>query len=170
MGDGRCRETLTRRDLQRLAAIAKRSRTELLRLNAGLGLLYGRRFLCSVLAGEAGDHFINGLTGFEGFEVWCFFARHPEAPFPAHRHSREDFGESRFGPDPALPETFVGRAVDVQGRSIDGAPGEDPLRLLTEYLRGKATPTARELAAQTLVMIEPEPLLGFHAWPALALR
>lgn len=167
MGGDRCFESIGRRDLKRLATIVRRSREDLLRLQAAWGVLYGRRFLCSVLAGPAADHVLNGVSGFRVFDVWTFFAAHPDAPFPAHRRFREDYGTSRFGRDPALPETFAGRAIDWCGRSIDAAAGEDPLAALGRYLRARPTPTSRQLAAQTLLVIEPADRLGTQAWPAL---
>jgi hypothetical protein len=41
---------------------------------------------------------------------------------------------------------------------------------LQRYLRAGASPTARELAATTIVLIGPEAWLGMLAWPALLLR
>jgi hypothetical protein len=92
---------------------------------------------------------------------------HPDAPFPPHRKAREDYGDSHFGRDPALPDSFKGRAVDVQGRSIDAKPGDDPVAALQRYLRTKSTPTAAELARQSIVLLEPDALLGFEVWPTL---
>jgi len=163
----KCFTPLNRRDLDRLARLVRTSREDFLRLNAGWGLLYAKRFLCSVLAGAAADHYVNGTTGFGEFSVWNFFAQHPEAPYPVQRRSREDYGDSRLGRDPSLPETFTGWAVDVQGRSVEAAPGDDPAAALDRYLRGRATPTARDLASQTLILLEPGPLLGIQAWPTL---
>lgn len=160
-------EPITRRDLKRLAAIVRRERDDFFRLNGAWSLLYSKRLLCVALAGEAAVHALNATSGFVGFEVWSFYAMHPDAPFPSRRKAREDFGDSRFGRDPSLPETFRGRAVDVQGRSIDAKPGDDPVAALQHYLRLKATPTAKDLARQSLVLIDPEPLLGFEAWPTL---
>lgn len=167
MDGSRCYLPIGTRDLKRLAGLVRRSREDFLRLNPGWGLLYGKRFLCSVIAGDAAAHLVNGTTGFRGFEAWNFFAQHPEAAIPTQRRSREDFGKSRFGRDPTLPETFTGRAVDVQGRSLDAAPAEDPAQVLDRYLRGRSTPTARDLSRQTLLFLEPDPLLGVQVWPTL---
>lgn len=168
MDGSRCFLPVGARDLRRLTQLVRQSRDDFLRLNPGWGLLYSKRFLCSVLAGDAASHLVNGVTGFRGFEVWNFFAEHPEAPFPTQRRSREDLGKSRFGRDPTLPETFVGRAVDVQGRSLDASPMEEPAKVLDRYLRARATPTARDLSRQTLILLEPDGLLGVQVWPTLA--
>ncbi|MBX9962785.1 MAG: hypothetical protein K2Y35_07015 [Burkholderiales bacterium] len=163
----RCTEPITRRDLKRIAGVARRERQDFFRLNPAWALLYGKRLLCVGLAGEAGAHAVNGVTGFERFEVWNFYAVHPDAAFPPHRKAREDYGDSHFGRDPALPDSFKGRAVDVQGRSIEAKPGDDPVAALQRYLRTKSTPTAAELARQNIVLLEPDALLGFEAWPTL---
>jgi hypothetical protein len=165
--DGRTRTPITRHDLKRLARIARREREDFFRLNGAWSLLYSKRMICVALAGEAAIHALNATSGFVRFEVWNFFAAHPDAAFPSHRKAREDFGESRFGRDPALPETFRGRAVDIQGRGIDAHPGDDPVTALQRYLRARQTPTAKDLARQSLVLLEPEALLGFEAWPTL---
>ncbi len=160
-------EPITRRDLKRLAALVRREREDFFGLNSAWSLLYSKRLLCVALGGEAAVHALNATSGFVGFEVWNFYAEHPDAPFPARRKAREDFGDSRFGLDPSLPETFKGRAVDVQGRSIEAKPGDDPVTALQRYLRLKETPTAKALARQSLVLLEPEALLGFEVWPTL---
>lgn len=163
----RCRLAITRQDLRRIGGVARRSRQDFFRLNPAWALLYGRRLLATALAGDAAEHFASGARGFTGFEVWCFFAEHPEAAFPPQKRFREDYGRSRFGRDPALPESFAGRAVDVQGRSLRVAPGADPVTTLQAWLRTRPTPTARSLSAGTLVLLEPEPLLGYCVWPTL---
>lgn len=166
----RCLETISKRDLKRLAALAQESRDDFFRLNEEWAERYQHRFLCSALGGEAAAHFLNGISGFARFEVWWFFKANPEVAFPTHRKSREDFGISHFGEDPSLPETFRGRAVDVQGRSVEVDDGDDPLPALQKYLRARATPTARELSRQALVVLEPEVLLGYEAWPTLVIK
>jgi len=163
----RCTEPITRRDLKRVAAIARREREDFFRLNLAWRLLYARRLLCVALAGDAATHSLNGSSGFEAFDAWSFYAVHAEAAFPPHRKAREDFGASRFGRDPALPESFKGRAVDLRGRSIEAMPGDDPVAALHRYLRARTTPTARELANQALVLLEPAALCGYDVWPTL---
>jgi hypothetical protein len=57
----------------------------------------------------------------------------------------------------------------LRGRSIDALPIDDPLEAIQRYLRARASPIARELAAKAVVLIDPEPLLGMEAWPSLVL-
>lgn len=167
--DIRSTEPITRRDLKRLAAIARREREDFFGLNNAWSLLYSKRLICVALAGEAAVHALNATSGFVGFEVWSFYAAHPDAPFPTHRKAREDFGGSHFGRDPAQPESFRGRAVEIQGRSIDANPDDGPVVALQRYLRAKETPTAKELSRQSIVLLEPEAVLGFEVWPTLVL-
>lgn len=164
---GRCFEPIVRRDLARLAGLVRREREDFFRLNAGWSLLYSKRLLASVLAGAAAAHHVNGSSGFDRFEVWSFFAVHPEAPFPVRRQAREDFGVSRFGRDPGAPESFAGRGVDLRGRSVDAGPADSPVSVLHRYLGQRRTPTARTLSGHTLVLLEPDTLLGYVAWPTL---
>lgn len=166
----RCLESISKRDLKRLAVLSQESREDFFRLNDEWREHYADRFLCSALGGEGAAHFLNGVSGFARFEVWWFFRADPDVAFPTHRKSREDFGISHFGEDPSLPETFRGRAVDVQGRSIEVDKGDDPLTALQKYLRARTTPTARELSRQALVLLEPEHLLGYEAWPTLVIK
>ncbi|MEO8040556.1 MAG: hypothetical protein ABI794_17440 [Betaproteobacteria bacterium] len=163
----RCIEPITRRDLKRIATIARHEREDFFRLNVAWALLYAKRLLCVALAGDAASHSLSGTSGFEAFEVWNFYALHPDAPFPPHRRAREDFGPSRFGRDPGLSDAFKGRVIDVRGRSIAAMPGDDPIAAMHRYLRARDTPTAKELAAQTLVLLEPTTLLGYEIWPTL---
>lgn len=166
----RCLEAISRRDLKRLAALSQTARDDFFRLNDEWSRYYGGRFLCSALGGEAAAHYLNGISGFARFEVWWFFRANPEVAFPTHRKSREDFGVSHFGVDPSLPETFAGRAMDIQGRSVEVQEGDELLPALQKYLKARATPTARELSRQALVLLEPELFLGYEAWPTLVIK
>jgi hypothetical protein len=101
--------------------------------------------------------------------VWSFYAEHTDAPFPFQRVSHADYGKSKFGRGPDTPETYQGRRVILQGRSVGGGPGADPLEAIQRYLKAGATPSARELAKKAVVLLEPEELLGIEAWPSLVL-
>ena len=59
--------------------------------------------------------------------------------------------------------------MDLHGRSIDVAPGDDPVEALQRYLKAGATRSARELAQKAVVLIAPDTLLGVEVWPTLAL-
>jgi hypothetical protein len=160
---------ITRTDLKRLARLAREDRDDFFARHREFALLYRKRLLCAALCGGGALHYLNGITGVREFQVWSFYAQHAEAPFPIHQVSHADYGESKFGRGLDLPETYEGRRVVLQGRSIDALPSDDPLEAVQRYLRAAASPTARELAAKAVVLLEPEPLLGFEAWPSLVL-
>jgi len=160
-------ERITRGDLRRLARIAQTERLDFFERHREYALLYRKRLLCAALCGPAALHFLNGASGVGRFEVWSFYAEHPEAAFPHWHEERYDFGPSRFGRLPDAPPTFRGRPVDLAARSIEASPVDDPVEALQHYLRRGATRVARQLAERALVLIEPQPLLGYVVWPTL---
>jgi hypothetical protein len=156
-----------RGDLRRLAAIAAEHRADFFRRHPEFGILYRDRVLCVALAEDAARHYTNGMSGFEAFSVWTFYAEHPEAPFPYQRTEREDFGRPKFGRLPEGPDSFRGRPVALHGRSLIASPIDDPVETLQDYLRKGETPTPRGLARGAVVLIAPERLLGYVVWPTL---
>jgi hypothetical protein len=167
--DSRSHARITRQDLRRLARLAQEERDDFFGRHAEWAILYSRRVLCVALCGDAALHYLNGITGVGEFQVWTFYAENSEASFPVHHVSHLDYGESKFGRGAGLPESYKGLRVVLQGRSLEAATGDDPLEALQRYLKGRATPTPRELAAKAVVLLEPEEFLGFEAWPSLVL-
>ena len=160
---------ISRADLRRLARIAGAEREDFFSRHPEFALLYRKRLLCTALGGDAGLHYLNGTTGVNAFSVWSFYAEHPEAPFPFRRPGRADFGASKFGRAPDAPAAYAGRRVELHGRSIAAAPGDDPAEALLRYLKAGTTRSSRELAHKALVLIAPERVLGAEVWPTLAL-
>ncbi|MCC7079513.1 MAG: hypothetical protein IT530_02485 [Burkholderiales bacterium] len=168
MPDEKSYARITRKDLKRLLAIARMEREDFFSRHKEYAILYRRRVLCTALCGGAALHFANGQTGVRAFDVFTFFAEHPEASFPHWHEERYDFGPSRkFGRLPGAPESFRGRPVDLAGRSIDASATDDPVEALQYYLRRGNSPVARRLAEQAVVLLEPETLMGYEAWPTL---
>ena len=160
---------ITKADLRHLARIAEEEREDFFSRHPEWSILYGKRVLGSALAGDAALHYVNGATGLKEFGVWTFYAEHPDAPFPFQRMTYADFGKSKFGRAPDLPETYQGRRVELQGRSIDALPGDDTLWAVQQYLKAGASISARELSSKGIILLEPDVLLGIAAWPTLAL-
>lgn len=111
----RSSETITAEDLTRLAAIAAKDR-------ASFFSRYPRykdaKVLCVALCQGAALHYINGENGIKDFDVWTFYEQIKQTPdFPPRRLTQYDFGESKFCKHP-LDENYLGRRVDVIGRSI----------------------------------------------------
>ena len=169
MSEQRSYERITKADLKRLARIAATEREDFFGRHPEWSLLYRKRIVCVALCGDAALHFVNGSTGVDAFAVWTFYAEHAEAPFPHQQSSRADFGKSKFGRDATNPDAYEGRRIDLEGRSIDCKPADDPIEALQRYLRSGDTPSARELREKAVVLLEPEKMLGYVAWPSLVL-
>lgn len=152
-------------DLRRLGRIAAADRESLFQRRPEIGRLYRNRLIAVALCQGAALHRVSGTNGVKDFDVWGFFAEHPERPFPARRNATADFGNPKFGTSPGW-EHFRGRRVDLIGRSLPVTPGADPISTLQEYLRAQRTKSARHLAEKAVVLIEPLPLLGHVVWLA----
>jgi hypothetical protein len=159
-------ERITKSDLRRLARIARQEREDLFERHPEWALLYRRRVMCSALCRGAALHFMNGTAGVGDFDVWTFYAEHPEAAYPHHLVTHRDFGKSRFGRNADAP-AYEGRRVNLTGRSLPCEPGDNPIEVLQGYLRRGDTPSARELRLHAVVLIEPDEYLGYVAWPTL---
>jgi hypothetical protein len=110
-------------------------------------------------------HFVDGRTGVKDFDVWTFYAEHPEGPYPVRWRTVADFGVSRFGRTASSPE-LLGRRVDLFGRSLPEAPGSDPDAAVTRYLGRSRSPSARLLAEKAVVLLDPAPRRGEIIWTA----
>ncbi len=158
-------ERITRGDLYRLAEIARLDREDLFARKPRYRAL-GERLICVALCQGAALHFVDGENGVKDFDVWTFYATHPNAPdFPWRRRKAVDFGDPKFGPSPDKPD-FAGRHVDLLGRSLGGIEGVDPAVILGKYLSEGRTETARRLADKAVVLLEPVDRLGAVIWPA----
>lgn len=106
--------------------------------------------LLVALCQGAALHYLDGLNGFKDLDVWTFYARHPEGAFPPRWRVMAYFGRRRWAV--TRDDTgFLGRHVDLIGRSLDVAPGTDPVRAVRSYLRAGRTASARALAAKAVV-------------------
>lgn len=150
-------------DLERLAAIALQDRKNFFLRDPHWRSLYSSRIVCVALCQGAALHYVDGKNGVKDFDVWTFFAQQSEAPFPARRIVSRDFGPSKFNKDPAETR-YVGRRVDLIGRSIDCAVGADPVEAIQRYLDHPRTTSAQKLAGKAVVLIEPAELRGVIAW------
>ncbi len=168
MVDDRAYARITRGDLKRLLRIARLERDDFFARHKEYAILYRKRVLCTALCQGAALHFFNGQTGVRDFDVWTFYAEHPEASFPHWHEERYDYGRSsKFGRLLDSPDAFKGRPVDLAGRSIEASPADDPIEALQHYLRRGSTPVAKRLAEKAVVLLEPEKLAGYVVWPTL---
>jgi hypothetical protein len=155
--------SITRRDLGRLAALAEIDRTDFLKRKPHTGRLYSGRLFAVALCQGAALHYVNGKNGIKDFDVWSFYDQHPEREYPPRRIAQVDFGDPKFGTTIDRPQ-FVGRRVDLIGRSIRNADRDDPVGTLQQYLRCSSTESARFLAQKAIVLLEPTELRGIIVW------
>jgi hypothetical protein len=105
--------------------------------------------------------------GLKDIDLWCFFNR---PGFHPMWQQHLDFGLSKFGRSPEEPD-YVGRRVDVYGRSITIATGESVQSALQRWLRrGKRDSSPWYLASKAVVAIHPANLRGQVLWVNPELR
>lgn len=150
-------------DLERLARIAWLDREDFFARKPRYRALADRVVAVALCQGAA-LHFLDGRNGIKDFDVWTFYAAHPDATFPPRRTAARDFGDPKFGKSPDRPE-FVGRKVDLLGRSLDEDPKTNPTTALQAYLSERRTSAAYHLAQKAVVLLEPASHLGTVAWP-----
>jgi len=155
---------ITKTDLRRLGDIALTDLESLFRRHPEIGRLYRHRLFAIALCQGAALHFLDGKNGVKDFDIWSFFKAHPKRPFPYRRNGSADFGYPKFGRSSSW-EHFVGRRVDLLGRSLKMSARESPTDTLRKYLSSSKTATARALAQKAMILIYPRPLLGTVVWP-----
>ena len=169
-GDGgRSCERITPEDLDRLARISRLDREDFFARKPRYGVLE-EGLVCVALLQGAALHFVDGENGVKDFDVWTFYAARPGHPaFPWRRRVARDFGDPRFGRTPSTAG-FLGRRVDLLGRSIEVGEEGDPAAVLAGYLSAGRTASARALARKAAVLLEPPDRRGTVAWPPGQLR
>jgi hypothetical protein len=151
-------------DLARLAELAKADRREFFARHPGWAKLYADRHIATALCQGAALHFVRRAVGIQDFDVYSFFATHPERHWYAKRNKHVDFGDAKFGQSPNKPD-FVGRRVDLMGRDLAVAAGESPVESIRRWLRDRRTDSAKLLAQKAVVLLEPDDLRGTVVWP-----
>jgi len=150
--------------LARLAHIAKTDREGFFRRNPRWDRLYRDRVLCVTLCQGAALHFVDGRNGIKDWDVWTFFREHPDGAFPPRRRGEREFGDPRYGRS-TVRSQYVGRCVDLIGRSIAAEDDEDPVQCIRRYLTSGKTESARRLAQKAVVRLEPADRRGEVIWP-----
>jgi hypothetical protein len=164
-GNGRSLELIERNDLLRLVELAEQAEQDLFtRKPRGAGR-YKSRLLCRALCQGSALHYVDGTNGVKDFDVWSFYAALDSGPFPYRWVGSADFGPSRFGRYPKDPGRYVGRRVDILGRSLPAGLGSDPNAVLSTYLTQSHTTTAKALAEKAVVLLSPLDRVGEIVWP-----
>ncbi len=156
---------ITEDDLRCLGQLAAEDRKSLFRRKPETGSLYSSRLFAVALCQGGALHYLDGKNGIKDLDVWSFYTEDATRMFPPRRIAKVDFGDPKFGVSPDKPE-FIGRRVDLIGRSIPGADPTEPVKSLQQYLSSRKTATARLLAMKAVILIEPSRLLGTIVWPA----
>lgn len=154
---------LTDDHLRRLAAIAQADRDDLFARKPHLEV-FRSRIVMTVLCQGAALHRVNGRNGVKDFDIYSFYAKHPDQSFPFRRRKMLDFGTSEFGRHP-VDRGFKGRHVDLMGRELDVPTDADSVAAVRDYLRGQRTGTAWYLSQKAMVALEPNELFGAVVWP-----
>ena len=156
---------ITEHDLQRLGRLAAEDRADFFRRKPQTAALYVDRLFAVALCQGGALHYLDGKNGIKDLDVWSFYAENPIKMFPPRRRAKVDFGDAKFG---VTPDSlgFIGRRVDLIGRSIPDVNTKDPIGTLRKYLAAHKTETARLLAMKAVIIIEPPELVGSAVWPA----
>ncbi len=154
---------ITKADLRRLGDIALKDLESFFRRCPETRRLYRHRLFAIALCQGAALHFLDGKNGVKDFDVWSFFRSHPKKPFPYRRHARVDFGNPKFG-NSRNWEHFIGRRVDLLGRSLNMSSHTSPVKALREYLSCSKTASGRALAKKAMIIVHPRSLLGTVVW------
>ncbi len=143
---------ITARDLERLLELARRDRNEFFAAHRDWAELYADRVLGTALCQGAALHYLRGNIGINDFDVYTFYASHPDRPWYAKRIKSVDFGDPKFGRSEVSRAECIGRRVDIMARGLNVSPGTDVAAALVAYLAAPKTNTARELAQKAVVL------------------
>jgi len=149
-------------DLRRLQALALADRTDFFARRPSY-LPLADRLIAVTLSQGAALHYVDGVNGIKDLDVWTFYAGLPGLTFPQRRYTAVDFGDPKFGPA-FDKEGYVGRRVDLMGRSLLVDYPADPVAVLHKYLSEQRTPSATYLAQKAVVLLEPLARLGEVIW------
>jgi hypothetical protein len=83
-------------DLQRLAEIARNDLNELFKRRPKRAEAYRDRAPCIALCQGAANHFLNGKTGINDFDVYTFYRQNPQKPWYAKRIKDYDEAQARL--------------------------------------------------------------------------
>jgi nitroreductase len=159
--------------LKRLVSLARSDETSFFKRNPHLGVYRDRLLLIALCQGGA-LHYLDShkqaekTNGVKDLDVYSFYADHPEVPWPYRRHGVADFGESRFGYHPNKRPDFVGRHVDLMGRTLPVEPNADPVLAVRDWLATSTNKTPRLLRMKAVVGLYPAKYRGKIIWDPYA--
>jgi hypothetical protein len=148
-------------DLKRLADIAKKDSNNFFLEYPSWGKEFANRVLCVALCQGAGQHYVDGKTGINDFDIYTFYRKNPDKNWYSKRIKSYDFGNPKFGQSKDKPN-FIGRRVDCLGREIDVRKNETLIIALRRYLKESNTTTSRYLSNKSVVLLNPK--CGYVVW------
>ncbi|MCP4649631.1 MAG: hypothetical protein GY853_06070 [PVC group bacterium] len=160
----RSTKKITQQDLKRLARIAYEDRKDLFKRKTETGTLYKDKLLCVALCQGAALHYLDGKNEIKDFDVWSFYKEHPKRPFPYRRNVKKDFGLPKFGKTRGA-ESFIGRKVDLLGRSIPYRKGQTAIKAVQDYVAYSKGLSPKYLRQKAIIILFPEDQLGKVIWP-----
>ena len=164
MGSGRSLARIGGDELMRLAGLAAEAEAGLFARHPQGAGRYAGRLVCRALC--------QGRPALPRWQDWrqglrCGVLLCPARrwPLPVQVAGTADYGPPKFGRYPGDTPSLTARRVDLLGRSLEALPGADPAAVLCGYPSAAWTASARELAAEAVVLISPGPLAGTVIWP-----
>ena len=159
--NGRAMEALTNKHLSYLGGVARLDREGLF---ARRPYLTSHRdlIICVALCQGGALHWIDGKNGVNDLDVYTFYAEGGEKPYPPWRRAQMSYVDSGL--------VDWSEKVDLMGRSIRHAVGDDPANSVVSYLSKPRTATAWHLSQTAVVLIEPTDRIGEIVWPVGACR
>lgn len=160
--------TFTDEHLKRLVEIAREDQEGLFKRNPHLAV-YRHRLLLVALCQGGALHYVDCQRGAEkrngvkDLDVYSFYAEDLNVPWPYRRRGVEDFGESEFGYHPTRRSQFVGRHVDLLGRTLPVQPDADPVKAVRGWLVTN-NKTPRQLRKKAVVGLYPSRYCGGIIW------
>jgi hypothetical protein len=156
-------------DLQRLTDIAKDDLDRFCQRNPDYVELKKTLFAICLAQGGA-MHFVDGKSGVKDLDVWLFFRISSTGQiYPPRVRHECDFGDPYFGRHPN-DVGYLGRRVDILGRSIPMDQHQTIIDALRAYLKSGMSITPRKLAEKAIVIIWPHEHQGQIVWPSDATR
>lgn len=125
---------------------------------APVAALYKDRLALMVLAQGGALHYLSRDNGLKDIDIWAFFISGPDKSFPWRARWTADIGITKFGRSPD-DHAYIGRRIDIMGRSIEIIPEETVVDAVRRWLRGSSA-SAQLLSTKPAYAIYPEELCG----------
>lgn len=157
-------ETIEPADLLRLVELANKGLEQIFEPRGVTAQRYkDQKPLLLCLCQGAAKHFVHRNHGVKDFDVWAFYAEHPEGQllsrytrYNSERYAKvvkPDFGPSKFGRNPD-DHGYQGRRVDILCKSIPLTPGQSMRDGVLQWLReGRGRSSAKLLAQRPVIVI-----------------